>query len=166
MQCFFNGVFERHAFVGLSRSGVLAQKMGACMRQFHPIELPSHDFLSSLVRLDPQGYEALRSTLINELIDRAPERLKPRLRGMQFRIDYERRLSKSALGMTVKLYRLMWASFLKLNEGLQDLHSSEATPFTAQEPTPAVSLLPQQCARVLEFQPRQKDAEGVPEPLP
>lgn len=128
------------------------------MSKHHSIEHPSHDFLSTLARTDPEGYELLRSKLIKELIDRSPESMKPRLRGMQFRIDCERQLSHSALGMTVKLYELMWGSFLNLNDRLQDFIAPETESLTPHGAKPgagvAVPSLSEQCAQVLEFRPR------------
>lgn len=115
-------------------------------------ELPSHEFLSALVRTDPQQYESLRATLIAELIESAPERLKPRLRGVQFRIDCERRLSKSALGLTIKLSSLMWASFLNLNDRLQELGRPGEASVAALESGPM--RLAEPGAQILEFRPQ------------
>lgn len=86
-----------------------------------PRNLPSHQALSKLARDDPDAYEVLRRDLIDSLIDNAPPHLVPRLKGLQFRIDGIRRLSKSGLGSTLKIYEMMWQSFLDLNEGWQDL---------------------------------------------
>lgn len=129
------------------------------MSELHLTGLPSHEFLSTLLRIDPQGYESLRSKLIKELIDGAPERMRPRLRGMQFRIDCERQLSKSTLGLTMRIYNLMWESFLELNDNLQDFISAEAkSSFTTPDSKLAESPFPkqEQCAQVIEFRPRPK----------
>ena len=85
------------------------------------VNLPSHDTLARLARDDPQAYEALRCQVIESFIDSAPTRMQPRLRGIQFRVDCLRRQSRSALGVTVKVYTLMWESFLQLNHEWQDL---------------------------------------------
>lgn len=91
------------------------------MNKYQPLELPSHEILSQLARDDPQAYEALRSQVIESFIARAPQRLKPRLSGLQFHVDGLRRLSRSsALGATVKIYALMWESFERLNQAWQD----------------------------------------------
>ena len=136
------------------------------MSKHHSIELPSHEFLSTLARIDPDSFESLRSELIEELIDSASERMKPRLRGMQFRIDCERQLSHSALGMTVKLYGLMWESFLNLNGCLQDFIKPETASLSSHgsnhESEPVVSSHPEQGAQVLEFRqrPQNKNQDG------
>lgn len=85
-----------------------------------PLVLPSHDDLSRLARDDPPAFEELRRKLIDNLIDNAAEKTKPRLRGIQFQVDCLRRLSRSALGSTVRIYDLMWKSFLDLNCSCQD----------------------------------------------
>lgn len=112
-----------------------------------PVELPSHEVLSQLAREDPQAYEALRLALIQGFIDSVPAGMKPRLRGIQFRVDCVRQLSRSALGSTVRVYKLMWESFLRLNESWHEavqLPPSHAEPHTARPGG----------ARILEFRPR------------
>jgi hypothetical protein len=119
-----------------------------------PLELPSHEILSKLARDDPQAFESFRRELLDTFIENAPERLKPRLSGLQFRVDHERRLSRSALGSTVRIYELMWKSFLRLNyewqdtvrlkDGLIDAGGSKLTATTA----------PKKSAKILGFLPR------------
>jgi len=85
------------------------------------VELPSHESLSALALNDPKAFELLRQELVDRLIENAPARLKPRLLGIQFRVDGLRRLSKTALGSTVRISKLMWESFYNLNNALNDL---------------------------------------------
>lgn len=125
--------------------------MNHCLPAGHP----DHESLAKLARDDPDAYEALRSQLVNDLIDGAPEQMQRRLRGLQFRIDQVRRLAHTPLGATVKIYTLMWGSFLTLNRELSGIHS--APP------------LAEQSARIIAFRPRQAedaataDAERPPE---
>jgi hypothetical protein len=81
--------------------------------------LPSQKELAQLARDDPQAFEALRAELIENAIQRAPERLQLRLRQLQFRIDGIRRLARTPLGALLKMQALMWDSFLRMNEALQ-----------------------------------------------
>lgn len=114
-------------------------------------QLPSHDILAQLARDDPLAYEALRRQMVEGFINSAPERLKPRLRGLQFRVDSVRRLSRaSALGATVRIYELMWKSFLQLNEVWQDFVPLE----NRQGARPATKYAPKKNARILAFRPR------------
>lgn len=91
------------------------------MGHSQPPTLPSFEVLAQLARDDPNAYEALRREAIESVIDGVAEEKRPRLRGLQFRIDSERRLSHSALGTAVRVYELMWKSFLTLNHNCQDL---------------------------------------------
>jgi hypothetical protein len=90
--------------------------------------LPSQKELAQLARDDPQAFEALRAELIENAIQRAPERLQLRLRQLQFRIDGIRRLARTPLGALLKMQALMWDSFLRMNEALQQFDAlSRAT---------------------------------------
>lgn len=115
-----------------------------------PRDLPSHEVLAQLARDDPDAYEVLRRDMIDSFIDSAPARLVPRLKGLQFRIDGVRRLSKSGLGSTLKIYEMMWQSFLDLNGGWQDLARMKAgqAASSPDEGAPIAS------ARILHFRSR------------
>jgi hypothetical protein len=61
-----------------------------------------------LADCDPQAFENLRRELIEQFIQEAPEERRQKLRCLQWRIDQERRLSKSPLGACIRLTRMMW----------------------------------------------------------
>lgn len=104
-------------------------------------ENPDHEALSTLARNDPEAFEDLRRKLVGELIERAPEATKLRLQGLQFRIDDIHRRSSNSLGATVKIYHLMWQSFLRLHDELTNFRAPLAAP--------------PHSAQVLEFRPRK-----------
>lgn len=108
-------------------------------------ENPSHDELSRLARDDPAAFEALREQLIRDLIGRAPDHMRRRLEGVQFRVDAVRARSHNPLGATVRIYELMWKSFIGLRDELTTIRQPVARP-------QAVS------ARVLDFRPRRSQA--------
>ena len=87
--------------------------------------------------------------------------MQARLRGLQFRIDGIRRLSRSPLGATVKLYDMMWASFLDMNDQLQGFarmtHPQHAGPALVE----AVDSLGQE-AKIIAFRPYQPCPCPVP----
>lgn len=116
-----------------------------------PVELPSHDELARLAHDDPLAYEALRSELIENFIAGAPARLKPRLMGIQFRIDHVRRLSRSPLGSTVRVYELMWKSFLTLNHNWQEFVELEEAFLLGHDITESDRCQPGRDAQILEF---------------
>lgn len=118
-----------------------------------PLALPSHDDLSRLAREDPSAFEALRHALIERLIADAPERMQARLRGLQFRVDCLRRLSRSPLGATVRIYELMWDSFLDLNASFQAPIGGEIRPLPGGGAA-ATAKPPATDAQILEFRPR------------
>lgn len=118
-------------------------------------ELPSYDILAQLARDDPEAYEALRREVVEGFINSAPERLKPRLNGIQFQVDCMRRLSRtSTLGATVKVYRLMWKSFQHLNEVWQDFIQIENEGSKKPGTASAAKYSPENKAKILEFRPR------------
>jgi len=109
------------------------------------LELPSHNFLAQLAREDPPAYEALRCELIEDLVGSAPEGVRPRLLGLQFRIDGIRRLSPSPVSAAGKIFSLMWESFLQLDEELS----------CARGLRRGKKDVPGKDARIIEFRPRR-----------
>ncbi|HEB95007.1 MAG TPA: DUF3135 domain-containing protein [Sedimenticola thiotaurini] len=59
---------------------------------------------------DPAGFEKMRLAAIEEVISRAPREHQRRLRGLQWRIDQERRLARTPLGACIRISRMMWES--------------------------------------------------------
>ena len=124
------------------------------MRAHQPIELPSHEVLSELARENPQAYEDLRREMIDRFIESAPERLKPRLSGIQFRVDCVRGSSRSALGATVRVYQMMWETFLHLNQNWQDAVRLKAACIQPDASRRISGHTPLQSAKILTFPPR------------
>lgn len=91
--------------------------------------LPSQEYLARLAIDDPQAFEELRSELIERCINRAPERMQARLRGIQFRVDCIRRLSRSPLGALIKIQAMMWESFLRMDQELQGFARRTDAPY-------------------------------------
>jgi hypothetical protein len=85
-----------------------------------------------LARDDPGEFERRRQAVIEAVIAQAPPELQERLRGLQFRIDLERRRAKTPLGATVRLQSMMWERFAQLREALQAL-AGGATPPAARQ---------------------------------
>lgn len=119
------------------------------------LKLPSHDVLSKMARDDPEAYEAFRREVIENFIDGAPPEDKRRLRGLQFRVDSERRrLLGSALGSTVKIYQLMWESFLTMNNSWQDILRVDDEDTKTHAPMSARKEVSNEGASIIEFRPR------------
>lgn len=128
------------------------QDRGCSLPAGHSVELPSHAVLSEMARDDPEAYEALRHQLIDNFIDCAPTRIRPRLQGIQFRVEAVRRLSRSALGSTTKISKLMWDSFLDLNGMWQVAVRAKAERLNVvYDATPTKGYIHTETARILEF---------------
>lgn len=73
-----------------------------------------------LARTDPEGYERLRLETIEEVIGKGSG-CQRALRGLQWRIDQERRKSRTPLKACISISSMMWDSFYELNDGLNRL---------------------------------------------
>lgn len=84
--------------------------------------LPAFEVLVDMARNDPEGLETLRRSLTNAVITTArSEQSRRRLRGLQFRVDLERRRASSPLAAAIRISEMMCRS-------LADLHASLVTP--------------------------------------
>ncbi len=84
--------------------------------------LPAFEVLVDMARNDPEGLETLRRSLTNAVIATASsEDSRRRLKGLQFRVDLERRRAPTPLAATIRISEMMCRS-------LADLHASFVTP--------------------------------------
>lgn len=79
---------------------------------------PTPEKLREIAENDPDGLEQIRRQEIEQLIARAPEHLKARLRGLQFQIDCKRQLHKNPLGACIEISRMMFDSVATLSQAL------------------------------------------------
>lgn len=130
------------------------------MSMYRSKALPSQEVLAQLACENPQAFEALRSELIENCISSAPARIQPRLRGIQFRVDCIRRLSRSPLGALIKIQALMWESFLRMDHELQSFarQPSGAPPISGERMD--LNYRSAQSALIIEFQPRLPTKTG------
>ena len=120
-------------------------------------DLPSQEELAQLARDDPQAFEVLRGELIENTILRAPERMHLRLRQLQFRIDGIRRLARTPLGALLKIQALMWESFLRMDEALQNFDAlTRVNAQRVDEGAKANSV----GAQIINFRTRQALGDG------
>lgn len=63
-----------------------------------------------LAGTDPERFERARQAAIAELLEAAPPDRQERLRGLQWRIDQERRRARTPLAACLRLSSLMWDS--------------------------------------------------------
>jgi hypothetical protein len=98
-----------------------------------------------LAREDPAQFERRRRETIEAAIAQAPEALRPRLRGLQFRIDLERTRAKTPLGAAIRLHSMMWDEFQALRDALNRLAQIDLSAPAPAQRAPA---------RVIPFRPR------------
>ncbi len=120
------------------------------------LDLPDFDQLVKLAQEDPEALEALRKNLCEALIQQAPKSYHQRLRGLQFKIDMERRRAKTPMAACIKLSSLMQDSFYKLRMALNEVSSQQATASGQATGGSAVSVnmnahAHQPSARILSF---------------
>lgn len=84
------------------------------------ITLPDFDDLVRLYKTDPIAFEQLRHDLCEQLIENAPERMRQRLRGIQFKVDMTRRKARTPLSACLSLSRMMQESLMELQAALNN----------------------------------------------
>jgi Protein of unknown function (DUF3135) len=77
------------------------------------------DEWATLARNDPSAFEARRLELIEDFLRQFPPVEQRRLRGLQFRIEMERRRARTPMAACLRLSAMMWDSLLG-NHGLKD----------------------------------------------
>ena len=105
---------------------------------------PKHESLdfelwSRIAREHPNRFEEMRRAAIEEAISKAPREQQRRLRGLQWRIDPERRLAKSPLGSCIRISRMMWESISAPGGLLDSLKQIESPGSREQPPAPAMA---------------------------
>lgn len=89
------------------------------------LQWPSTDELIQLAKDNPEELEALRKREIESTISRAPDPIQRRLRGLQFRVDAQRKLCKTPLSSCMAISQMMIDSFYDLNDSLHSARSND-----------------------------------------
>lgn len=84
------------------------------------ITLPDFDVLQEMAEQDPEGLERLRIELCDQLIQSAPAKYRRRLRGLQFRVDMERRRAGNPMAACIAISAMMHDSFDQLRQALNE----------------------------------------------
>lgn len=80
------------------------------------------EYWSDLAQKDPAAFEVAREEKINQHISTiADNSTQDRLRRLQWRVEMERKRSKSAMDSAARIYDMMWESVGKNFDALQDL---------------------------------------------
>ena len=82
-------------------------------------DFPDVDALMKAAREDPAALESMRKSMIERLIESAPnEAAQRRLRGLQFRVDVERERAPNPMAACITLSRMMHESLAELRGAL------------------------------------------------
>ncbi len=87
------------------------------------MSLPDFDELVKLAKENPEELERIRQQACEELIEEAPEQFKRKLRGLQFKIDMERRRARTPMASCLKISEMMHDSFGQLRKALKEAQS-------------------------------------------
>lgn len=112
-----------------------------------------------LARTDPSAFEARRLALLEDFLGQFPQPEQRRLRGLQFRIDMERRRAHTPMAACLRLSAMMWDSLLGshgLKAALDRLLTAEAPIRRARSAAHVRRTTP---ARILPFR------KPVPRPI-
>lgn len=92
-----------------------------------PAKKQAFDFSewSSLASTDPKAFEKRRELAIETAIQAMPDDKQQRMRRLQWRIDQERRLSKTPMAACIRLSNMMWENVLGENGLLDHLSHAE-----------------------------------------
>ena len=105
---------------------------------------PESDFdfeeWAALAKTDPQAFEAKRMEMIAGLIAGASPRMQTRLRGLQWRIDTERRLASNPLASCIHIFNQMWKSVYGEKGLLDALQGVDGRPFPENSPAAVVKF--------------------------
>ncbi len=82
--------------------------------------LPEFDQLREMAQNNPEGLEQLRRELVDQFIQGAPEAYRRKLRGLQFRVDMERRRAKTPMAACIAISGMMHDSFDRLRQALNE----------------------------------------------
>lgn len=100
-------------------------------------DLPEFDKLREMAQNNPEQLERLRMELCDQLIQDAPEKYRRKLRGLQFRVDMERRRAKSPMAACIAISGMMHDSFDRLRQTLNEA-TGNATPGYLNTPSSEV----------------------------
>ena len=79
-----------------------------------------YEQLQGLYQADPEAFERLRRALIQDALDNVPENLKPKVYGMQLRIEAHLKKYKDPVARMNAMVEIFWQQFREFQEVLND----------------------------------------------
>lgn len=116
---------------------------------------PEYDFDEwvALYQTDPDAFEEKRKIAIAKVIDSAPVSMQPRLKGLMFQIDTERKKAKTPLESCINISSLMWEKFDELKVNLNALYHPEK--LSVEEKAQFLQSANNENATILEFKKKE-----------
>lgn len=103
------------------------------------ISLPNFDDLSELAKTSPTDFEALRSQLLHEMIEKANPNTQRRLKGLQFQVEMERKRAATPQAACTKINAMMLESLSELTQLLRE-ESQQSYCETGLEQAKVISM--------------------------
>ena len=69
------------------------------------------DHWVTIAKEDPEKFEQMRASLINDLMEQSPEEFRQRLEGLQWQIDQIRNKSSNPMDSCLAISQKMWDNF-------------------------------------------------------
>ena len=107
----------------------------------------------ALHQTGPDAFEEKRRLAIAGLIDSAPASMQPRLKGLMFQIDAERKKARTPLQSCINISSLMWEKFDELKVNLNALCHPEK--LSVEEKTQFLQSANNKNATILEFKKKE-----------
>lgn len=92
------------------------------------------DEWKELAARDPEAFERRRERAIRQLIEQAPDRVRRRLEGLQWKVDLVRRRSRDPQQSCARLFSMMWDSVYGEGGLLSALQLEEGAPLKTAQP--------------------------------
>ena len=115
-------------------------------------KFPDFDTLRQLAKENPESLQALLDKETASIMAQCPPRLRPRLEGLQFRIEGQRRLAKNPMDSLLRIYGMMNQSFEELNDALAPFRQLNEQSIMTIQNLPETKKA-KTAGKVLNFQP-------------
>lgn len=111
------------------------------------MELPDFDTLKELATTEPARLDAILEQQIDQLMTRASPDQQRRLRGLQFKIDGQRRLAKNNLDSCIRIANMMRESFYVMRSGIIQFSEQGELPAESDSSGKIICLADYQCGK-------------------
>lgn len=83
---------------------------------------------AGMAKKNPEAFETMRKKYLDELIEQAPERIRHRMKGLQWQVDVLRERSANPMAACLSISQMMWDSVV----GERGLLETLEAPFSME----------------------------------